>query len=310
MAVFGGGCARTSCPRLGGTFVQLKRAEFSRTSSDWKTVLAPLKAQGVSTLIIQYTGDESGAFQGPQRRQRPVSALLSALDELSLKAWLGHHYDPKWPAEPKALHGLPSPLDADSSAEGFVALCAAHPSCSGFYLSNEIDDHYWHRTELVAVLRNYLVRVVARLDELSGGLPVGIAPFYTTRLSARAHADWWGKLLRGTGIDTVMLQDGVGTGRASPETAALYLKELRPVVRNSGADLWSVVELFRQTAGEPHDRRPFAAEPIDPELLARSLRAQQQTSDAMVAFSVLDYMNPRGSSKQQSLWEHYVELCE
>jgi hypothetical protein len=141
---------------------------------------------------------------------------------------------------------------------------------------------------------------------------IAIAPFFTGRLDPAQHARLWQPVIARGLVDVFMLQDGVGTGRATPATARRYLEALRTIAPSTTrpTELWSVVELFEQRSGPPHDDQPFTARPAAFDVVARSLRKEGAIADRLIAFSVLDYMDPRREGRAASLYDDYRRWCE
>ncbi len=301
------------CPRgLQGSFLQLTEAQLGHGEAEWARELTLLRATGAETVIVQYTGDHAGAYEDrDEPRARPVGplrALLAAAGTARLKVYLGLHADPRWPEG--GVDDLPPPLGDPRGAGALARLCSDAPACAGFYLSSEIDDLTWGSPARTGQLAAYLQRTAARLRSLAPGYPLVVAPFFTGRLDPQAHARWWGILMQGRPFDVLALQDGVGTRRATPERAAEYLRALGPATAAAGVRLWSVVELFHQLHGTPHDDRPFAARPAAFSTLRRSLAAQRPLVEQAIGFAVLDYMNPHGPWAARRLYDRYVAWCQ
>jgi hypothetical protein len=296
---------------LQGSFLQLTDRQLGFGARDFMEPFALLRATGADTLILQYTGDGTGAYEDRRhaRLGGPVRAVLSAAAATGLRVYLGLHADPRWPSD-ESLRRLPPPLDDSVRAQALGELCRTSEACAGWYLPGEIDDQTWADPERTRALAVHLWRSAAALRALAPGRPVMIAPFYSGRQDPQAHARWWAQLMAGRPFDVLALQDGVGTGRVSPERAAAYLRALAPVAAASGVRLWSVVELFRQLHGTPRDDRPFRAEAASFSTVRRSLQAQRPLVEQAIGFAVLDYMNPQGSRKARRLYNSYVGWCE
>jgi hypothetical protein len=188
-------------------------------------------------------------------------------------------------------------------------LCRRSSACDGWYLSQEIDDVTWSSPPRTAALRAHVARTARALRELAPGKQLALAPFFTGTLTPQQHAQWWLSVLEPGAIDVLMLQDGVGTGRATPERAGAYLSTLRLPLAMIGVELWSVAELFRQRHGAPVDERPFEAIPIDPSVLRKSLAVERPLVARVVAFAVLDYMNPKRGVRARALYRDYATRC-
>ena len=227
---------------------------------------------------------------------------------MDMTVFLGLDRDPTWPAGSAAKRPAP-PLADRRRARALAEQCASAPACAGWYVPQEIDDSTWSRPGADRILRAHLARTAAVLRKLAPGRPIAIAPFFTGTLEPEPHARFWDALLADGSVDILMLQDGVGTGRATAEIAAGYLAALAPIARARGVELWSVVELFRQVHGTPIDRRPFAAVPMHPATLHSSLAAERAVAGRVVAFSVLDYMDPTRGDAARRLYEDYASAC-
>jgi hypothetical protein len=287
--------ARTCARGFDASFVQLGQRELAFDQVAWRRALALLRAAGVELVVVQFTGDEAGPYD--------LRALLAAAGAMEMKIFLGLDRDASWP-RPSSASRLAPPLETPRRARALARLCASSPVCAGWYLPQEIDDVSWAGRE--DVLRAHLVSSAAALRRLTPGKPIAIAPYFTGALDPAAHARFWDAILSEKSVDIVMLQDGVGTGRATAEMAAGYLAALEPVAGAHGVELWSVAELFRQVHGAPVDERPFAAVPIHPATLRASLAAERAVARRVIAFSVLDYMDPARGGAARTLYQDYT----
>src|SRR5512143_172333 len=233
-------------PCAGGfdaSFIQIGEEQRSFDEVRWLRELSMLRELGINLVIVQFTGDERGAYDRGERT--PIASLLRAAARLDIRVMLGLYDDPTWPSE-RAITRLPPPLEDQYAAVALAELCAQSPVCVGWYLSQEIDDETWSARERTAALREHLTRTSRTLRELTPGKLIAIAPFFAGELAPTDYAQWWLDVLEPGAVDVLILQDGVGTGRATPELAGEYLRELRPVLCSRGVELWSVAELFQQ----------------------------------------------------------------
>jgi hypothetical protein len=292
-----------------GSFIQIDSREESFTVAAWRRELALLRSVGVRRIILQYTGDQSGPYDRREGARSPVAALLEAASREGMEVLLGLHEDRRWP-DRFTGDEIPPPLHDEAEARRLGAEYGSSRAFAGWYIPHEIDDATWGTEDGARRLNAFLRRTTERLHALVPGRPVAIAPFFTRTLRPRAHARWWRTVLAGSGVNVLILQDGVGTSRASPEQAALYLRELRPVLALLGIRLWSVVELFRQLHGEPVDGKPFAAVPARFEVVRRSLGAEWPWVERTVAFAVPNHMDPERGPAQARLHREYVRWCK
>lgn len=282
--------------RFDGSFVQLRPEQRALDAGTWSAELRVLLELGVRIVIVQYStgpGDE---------------ALLAAASSLGIQVYLGLPHDPRWPHYDAVYRGAP-PLEDASATRALAERCASSPACVGWYISQEVDDATWSSAERTVALREHLARTSRSLRELAPGKHIAIAPFFTGVLAPDEYARWWSQLLEPGTVDVLALQDGVGTGRATPEIAGAYLAALRPALEPLHVELWAVAELFHQLHGLPIDDAPFAAIPIDIATLRHSLDIESRQAARIVAFSVLDYMDPRRGGEARRLHDDYANRC-
>jgi len=284
------------------TFVQIAREQRTYNAARWEQELRILQRAGIKLAIVQFTGDRHGPYD--RGSQRPVAALLAAAETVGMDVYLGLYHDTH-PTLGRVAH----PLDDPPAARALAQLCTSSSACAGWYISREIDDTTWSTPARTRAMRGHLSRTAAALRELAPGRPITLAPFFTGALPPDAYARWWLDVLEPGVIDVVMLQDGVGTGRATAESARDYYVQLRPALHSIGVELWSVAELFQQVHGVPVDSRPFAAVPMQPAMLRHSLAIERPLVARIVAFAVLDYMDPRRGGAARRLHDDYAARC-
>ena len=262
VTVMATGCATWGAPRprpcpagLGGTFVQLGQGQLDLSDHDWRREVALLAATGVQTVVVQFTGDQQGAFD-QRYPQRPVRTLARTASDAGMDVWLGLHADPRWPHKFDLEHALPPPLDDRQQAQALAALCRDIPRCRGFYLSPELDDA--GGPAAVPRMTRFLARTTTALRALAPDHRIAMAPYFSGTLSPAEHAEVWRPML--PLVDVFMLQDRVGSGVGNPQIARRYLESLRPVLPPA-TELWSVVELFDQQAGPPARSRRLSRPP-------------------------------------------------
>ena len=299
------------CPGgIDATFVQIQANELEFGRKEWTAALGQLRSIGIATIVLQYSGDERGPFDGRASRRKPVESLLSAADAYGMGVYLGLYFEPSWPETFDVSTASAPPLDDPAASAWLAGLCRTHRACVGFYIPEEIDDRTWGHRNNPDELRHFLERSAAKLRELLPARPIAAAPFYTGHLSPQEHAAFWSALLQNRPLDALMLQDGLGVGRATIETASAALSALGPALDSVNVELWTVLELFHQLHGPPHDDLPFAAESgAFPNILA-ALSEERRYVRKTAAFAVLNYMNTDGDAGARTLHAQYRQWCE
>ncbi len=292
--------------RLDGTFVQIAGPQLRYNADEWRAALEPVRRLGMQTVVVQYSGDARGSydrFEGTAP-SGTVSALLDASDGLGLEVYLGLHDNPRWPE--RFAMDPPPPLGSGESMTRLASLCAAHRSCVGWYLPQELEDY--HASDQRR-LREWLHDAVAQLHAFAPRRPVAISAFAAGRFAPQDYAQLWDSVLADSGLDIFMYQDGVGTGRASADSLAAYLRELQPVAARHGVRLWGVTELFEQLQGTPWDTRVFRARPARFPRVRASMNAAAPFVERLIGFSVLDYMDPSLGRDAERLSRRYASSC-
>jgi hypothetical protein len=299
------------CPGgFDATFIQLGERELAHDVPDWRDDLELLRAIGIRRILLQYSGDERGAFDERAVGRAPVRSLLEAATELEMSVLVGLYFDPRWPNAFPIQSGMPPPLDRPAEMQRLWSLCAFSPACTGWYLPSEFDDRTWSGADRTPLARAFIARSAGALRRMSPNLDVAIAPFFTGALDPDAHARWWSELLADRQISVFLLQDGVGSGHGTAESAASMLGALEPVTSVMGIRLWSTVETFHQVHGAPRDALPFAAVPASFDDVLRSIELEGFSGARLAAFTVLDYMDPRRGGAAAELYSRYAAHCK
>lgn len=285
------------------TFLQISSDQRNFDEARWTRELTTVRDLGVKLVIIQYTGDAHGPYDRDGRA--PVASLVAAAERLDLTVMIGLWDDPLWPREHELRHMAP-PLGDPVAMVALADICRRSSACVGWYISQEIDEQTWRPRERTAALRAYLARTTQHLRALTPDKQIAIAPFFVGVLEPADFAHWWLDVLVPGAVDILILQDGVGTGRATPERAAQYLLATRLALCSRGVHVWAVAELFHQQHGSPIDRRAFSAVPVDPVTLRHTLAIEAVTVERIVAFAVLPYMDPRRGSEARRLHDAYA----
>jgi Domain of unknown function (DUF4434) len=286
--------AEAACQGLKGTFLQLTDAQLARPAAEWRQLFDELRKIGINTVFLQWTVlDRKPLFQTARHEgtaSAPLASILDLAARSGIRVWFGLALDSsyweqiKQPAEllrpyfRRRLQDLVGFLD-DLNAT------TAGASFAGWYIPDEIDDRTWLDPGKRATLKNYLTETVALLKARRPGSKVAISGFSNSFADPDLLASFWTDVIRASGIDLLLFQDGVGEGKVALENIGLYYGALDRAVRGVGAQLGAVVELFSLM---PDGRRlPAMVGRIREQIAV----ANRLTSFPVVAFSVPDYMS-------------------
>ncbi|AXQ48053.1 DUF4434 family protein [Pseudomonas vlassakiae] len=232
-------------------FYQPLNRDAAVTQSQWQQLWHATKAQGGTTLIVQWSAYGDSDFGGAQ------GWLANSLREAhaqGLELVLGLYLDPAYYQRIEELDGdglntyWKSQLGRSLSQYQQVRQHWQLP-VAGWYLPMELDDLHFRDSSRREALYSQLQAFNRRLDK-----PLHISAFSAGKLAPRVNGAWLDQLA-GLGL-TVWWQDGAGTGRLPPLVRQRYEQALP-------CRVGVVREAFRQVSGPG---QPFRAEPAPPKM--------------------------------------------
>ncbi len=301
--------AEAACLGLKGTFLQLTDAQLARPAAEWRQLFDELRTIGINTLFLQWTVlDRKPLFQSARHETAANTPLASVLDlaaRSGIRVWFGLALDPSYWEEIKQSPELLKPYfhrrlqDLVGFLDDLNATTAGAPF-AGWYIPDEIDDRTWLDPGKRAVLKKYLAETVSLLRARRAGSKVAISGFSNSFADPDLLASFWADVIRASGIDLLLFQDGVGEGKVALENVGLYYEALNRAVRGVGAQLGAVVELFSLM---PDGRRlPATVDRIREQIAT----ASRLTSFPAVAFSVPDYMSHLAGRQASDLLSNFL----
>ncbi len=291
--------APPSRPRLTGAFLQLGQREQDEAPAAMVARLTAMKAAGMTTVIIQYSG-HNGTDLGAATEK-----VLAAADRLGMKVWVGapldetHWWTRSW--SPAFLRAL-TPPNVDA-VKAIVAKVADHPSLAGLYLPYETSGlaSPWAMGDFYGALAQ-------AAKEARPGLPVMISPYSNLEpgrplsLPSWLQQWWWGVVLGRAKVDVLAWQDGVGGTDAQLKRIDHDLGAIARAAKRHDVALWANVEAFDRTSPL---NRPFEATSAPFDRLQRQLAAVAPYTKDIVCFDFNDYMDPAAGDAQARLYEAY-----
>ncbi|MGE8111215.1 DUF4434 family protein [Pseudomonas sp. NPDC086566] len=234
-------------------FYQPLNRDAAVTPTQWQQLWRATRAQGGTTLIVQWSAYGDSDFGGAQ------GWLANSLREAhaqGLELVLGLYLDPAYYQRIEELDGdglntyWKSQLGRSLSQYQQVRQHWQLP-VAGWYLPMELDDLHFRESSRREALYSQLQAFNRRLDK-----PLHISAFSAGKLAPRVNGAWLDQLA-GLGL-TVWWQDGAGTGRLPPLVRQSYEQALP-------CRVGVVREAFRQVSAPG---QAFRAEPADPKLNA------------------------------------------
>lgn len=292
--------------RLDGTFIQYQPWMMELDRQAWRRELESLRRAGLKTIVIQWLAHNDRSFLPEQKEAvDPTELILDYADGRGMEVFVGLFMDDAWwEWTPQA--GLPERLarSTRSTAEQAWKRYGRHRSFAGWYLPPEPADSI--APESIPAVRAFFRETTELCDRLSGGKPVAFSPFLTGQVEPAEVERRYAELLDGSGVDILMLQDGVGARRWDEQVhtrVAPLFRAMRDACLAAGVDLWSDVEIFRDDSNDPAKPR---FRPSDTTRLARQLAAEAPFVSRFIAFDCFHYMSPHRGEAQRRFHEAYV----
>src|SRR5689334_455274 len=245
--------AEAACLGPKGTFLQLTDAQLARPTSEWRRLFDEFRTIGINTLFVQWTVlDRKPLFHQARYEaaaETPLASILNLVAQSGIRVWFGLALDSsyweeiKQPAEMVRSYFRRRLQDLAGFLDDLNATTANAPF-AGWYIADEIDDRTWLDPVKRTVLKKYLAETVALLKARRPGSKVAISGFSNSFADPDLLASFWADVIKASGINLLLFQDGVGEGKVALENIGLYYQALDIAVRGAGAQLGAVVELF------------------------------------------------------------------
>lgn len=287
-------------PVLSGTFLQLLTEHLAWKEDQWVQLFEGFRRLRLSQVIVQWVmSGEQPFFTSPRAgaARSPLQTILQLGETTQIQIIIGLVQDPDyWQriARPSAeVAGYLANREARivQVVKEVALLARTHRSFAGWFMNEEIDDINWSDPAAASVLHSYLQRVSDYLRTVLPGAPVAISGFSNAHGTPAQLEAFWRELLgAASAIGTVLFQDGIGVRKLTLENLPRYLRAVRAATDATGRRLWSVVELFEQTAGVPLDSGEFRASAAPFSRVAAQLKTEAACASVLVGFSAAEYL--------------------
>jgi hypothetical protein len=259
-----------------GTFLQLTRAHRQWPETRWGDLWSHLRALGAGRLIVQWTQD------GEER----LDDLLPQVFASGLAIDLGLVHETRYWTEGAAAFAS---IEARTRAllPGLRPF-AKRPNFRGWYITTEVDDVRWQAPRAQADLARHLKSTVKAVRQVRRA-PVAVSGFSNGALKPAPLAEFWRHLLRETGVNQLLFQDGIGAGKLTLAQLPGYYEALRRL------PYLPVVEIFEMVRESPFEA---VAAP-----LSRVERQLALAGAAPLAFSLPEYATPGGVTGADALYQ-------
>lgn len=275
----------------------------------WGQLFEYFRQLRISELIIQWTllGETPFFTSSDSSATPPLERILDICDQNGIKVYIGLASDPdywgKIQQNPTALKRYlqNARLQSESVSSQLLPAARKHSSFAGWYITEEIDDVNWVTPDARQDIFAFLKALCAQLHKLTPSAKVALSGFSNGNLDPKALEKFWQGLLKESGVDVVLFQDGIGAGKLTMDTVAFYLDAIQKATAAQSRELQIVVENFHQLGD-----KPFVAVPARLDRIKQQIAVASRYSSKIVAFSVPEYMTPLAGQDAERLFKSYL----
>lgn len=298
-------------PRLQGTFIQFQKWMLEMKRDAWTRELTAMRDAGITTIVLQWEKYDSERFYPGYLNlgRDPTEYVLDFADANGMKVLVGLHFESAWWKEWDNEDFLASAARKNARiAKRIWKRYGRHASFAGWYIPFEMNDADYE-LETIESYRAFLRKISDACKELSGSAStVAMSVYFQGRISATGMGALYSRILKGAGIDVLMVQDGVGANSWDDLITAFvprYMRALQKAAREAGAETWLVAEAFasvKDAAGNS------VREPVRVDRLQEQLRWGAPFADRVLTFDFFHYMSPYRGAAQKKLYDDYLKL--
>jgi hypothetical protein len=305
---------------LGGTFLHPCSINANWCVTDWENEFNAMEAVGCSLLVVQFVAYDSVAIYPSSlpwlhpASQDPVESLLTAADRTALQVQMGSYWSRQFGIsyDSSFLWNLADTVIAVQN--DLYQRYHQHQSLAGWYLVHEAANARFQFSILGLFAGFYNLQAAWCHD--STHLPCSVAPYFDSTssfwMTPESTGLFWRGVLAQSGIDILMLQDGVGCHRFrfDPDRQCYdhvreYFQQVKMACDSQVPPraFWADVEIFSM------DRENSAILwPSDIDTIAVQLQMEQDLAQKMVAFEFHQFMSPWQGPWPASVYREYQAL--
>lgn len=296
---------------IAGSFIQLNREKAERTVEEWREDFRGIKSLGGNLLVLQWVAEEPVLYfesadqdqlRGMTEMYPSLERIFTAAEKEGMEVLLGLQHHPEFWKQIKGREKVIQDFFRIRMARNEQlqrALLEAFGDRSiwtGYYIPDEIDDLTWRAPNMAALMGDYLHAMAEILRANDPDRAISISAFFRGRTAPEFVVENFRDMLFDTGIDYLLLQDGVGVGDPPLPYVHLYYEAFANHWRDDGSegqgrlpDLWAVIETFTQVseADEPFKPKTAAVERV-----IEQVEIAQTYFDRLILFTYDDYIAP------------------
>lgn len=304
-------------PCLQGTFIQLDGELISWKKTQWKDFFEVMQQLNITSIIVQWSVRGNDAFYASSQfhviQTTPLNLILDMADSAGMRVTVGLSHDPAYwnaIANTDKRNYLAKRLKTNRQvALELLPQLVHHTSFVGWYIPDEVDSTDWRTARDQQHLFFYLQQLAQYLHELTPKAEISISGFASRETTPIALKQFWQDLLmHADTVRIVYFQDGIGAANLTLSNLDEYFKAIKTAAAATHRDFVPVIELFRQTAGEPLSRTEFAAVPTTLARLLKQIEIADRYAERHVVFALPNYMASTGSVAATLLYNDFLRM--
>lgn len=281
------------------------------TRDDWFDVLSAMSKARMNVIIVKrlvYRDSDAQewrfffpASSSDTNQFDPTRAILDHASQLGSRVYLGLYEDQNW-----VTGNYLSGIYIDELRDKSIALARVlwtefgnHPAFAGWSIPIETWTSYPEdERDVVGHLNGLFREVTTECKKLAPGKDILMSPYLRSQDDPAKVTELYTNILQRTGVDYVVLQDGVGANNWDHEIATAvppFFAAFGRACLATGATLWANVESYAMETSTLHSASLVRLE--------EQLAVESDFVTRFVTFDFFHFMFPRGKWSQAPLAE-------
>ncbi len=306
--------AESHSKKITGTFIQFQSWMLGLDQQKWIEELDGMYQSKMDTIVIQWLkSDLTRFFPVHVKGNDPTETILNYADHHQMKVFLGLHFQKAWWTRWDDESFLTQTVKSNLSFAKLVKeRYGHHPSFVGWYIPQEMSDADFDQNQ-IQNLRIFLKTFTSGLKKLTTRpLPVALSTFFERKLPPKAIQDIYSQILAQSGLDILMIQDGVGVHNWDTqigEKITASTLAFQTAAQKHHIQTWTILENFSnsRTASDSNETRtPTHISRLKEQLEAHSSLPVKK----VITFDFFHYMSPKRGEAQDKLFQDYLRLIQ
>lgn len=224
---------------VNGTFIQLNRSAADKTLEDWRNDLEQMADIGIDTLIVQWSGEPPVLYFDDQNpppyfsETYPVlETLFAANRDIGHEIYIGLLNNPLFWSQIKGREEvlrdffLIRTSRNEMLQRSLLEAFGQEKKWVGYYIPDEIDDLTWRHSSKRPAMKTYVTHMCSQIRANDPTRAIAMSTFFRGRTAPTILAENLLDICENTGLDYLLIQDGIGVGDPPVNYVPFYFKIL------------------------------------------------------------------------------------